>query len=117
MLWKSCWEFILKKPDDCRFYIRYYYSANCKTYAYERHLQVYKPLIDKIRYAFKPDANVDMLVHQIFDTMLSFAERVQTGEFPNNEETTRMTFRQVFIFVVINVRPELLEGNPREKAK
>lgn len=117
LLWKSCWEFILKKPDDCRFYIRYYYSANCKTYAYERHLQVYKPLIDKIRYAFKPDANVDILVHQIFDTMLSFAERVQTGEFPNNEETTRMTFRQVFIFVVINVRPELLEGNPREKAK
>ena len=33
LLWKACWEFVLEKPDDCRFYIRYYYSANCKAYA------------------------------------------------------------------------------------
>ena len=29
LLWKSCWEFILHKPDDCRFYLQYYYSASC----------------------------------------------------------------------------------------
>ncbi len=110
-LWKTCWEFVLKKPDDCRFYIQYYYSANCKKYAYAEHLKLYKPLINEISFAFKAETNVVMLLHQIFDTMLSFAERVQTGEFPNNKETTKATFRQVFGFVAINALPELLEAD------
>lgn len=106
--WRACWEFILKNPENCRFYIRYYYSANCKSYAYAAHLERYRPLIDAIRPAFRAETNVDMLLHQIFDTMLSFAERVQTGELPNNEETTQATFRQVFSFVAIHARPELV---------
>ena len=109
LLWKSCWEFLLAKPEDCRFYIRYYYSANCKTYAYAAHLKMYKPLVDEIRFAFRPETNVDMLLHQIFDNMLSFAERVQTGEYENNGQTAETLFRQVFSFVAINARAELLE--------
>ena len=27
LLWRSCWNFILEKPDDLLFYLRYYYSA------------------------------------------------------------------------------------------
>lgn len=114
LLWQDCWEFIVKRPDDCRFYIHYYYSANCKAYAYAEHLKLYKPLIDEIRFAFLPDTNVDMLLHQIFDTMLSFAERVQTGEYSDNEETLKSTFRQIFSFVAINARPELLKETSGE---
>lgn len=114
LLWKSCWEFILDKPDDCLFYLRYYYSANCRDHSYQQHLEFYKPMIKKVNYAFKPETDVDILLHQIFDTMLSFASRVLNGEIPNSEETTRRTFRQIFSFVSINVRPEILEqSNPQ----
>lgn len=37
-LWSASWRFILGRKDDCLFYLRYYYSANCRTYAYEEHL-------------------------------------------------------------------------------
>lgn len=111
LLWKSCWYFILEKPDDCRFYLRYYYSANCQNYAYKRHLELYKPLFERVSPSFKADVNVAMLGHQIFDTMLSFAAHVQNGEIPNNSATTEWTFQQVYSFVADNARPELLESN------
>lgn len=110
LLWNSCWNFIIKQPDDCRFYIRYYYSANFRKYAYERHINFFKPLIEKISFAFRRGVNVDMLVHQIFDTMLSFAERVLSGEVADTEETTKTMFKQIFGFVSINAVPELISG-------
>ena len=47
ILWKKIWEFVLHKPADCIFYIRYYYSASCRAHAYDVHLACYKPLIEK----------------------------------------------------------------------
>lgn len=65
LLWKSCWEFILHKPDDCRFYLQYYYSVSCRRHAYDEHLKYFHSLFDEIRPVFRPDTNVDMLLHQI----------------------------------------------------
>lgn len=117
LLWKSCWDFIIEKPEDCRFYIRYYYSANCKEYAYNRHLDFYKPLIEKVRFAFRTDVNVDMLLHQIFDTMLSFAARTLNHEIANDETTMKWMFRQIFGFVSINAKPEMLEESKKESTE
>ena len=116
-LWKASWEFILGKPDDCTFYLRYYYSANCRKYSYERHLECFHPLIDYVAPRFRDGTNVDMLVHQIFDTMLSFAARVLNGEYPNNDATTRETFEQIYSFVVPNVLPEVLEEKSVESRR
>lgn len=88
ILWKKSWEFVLRKPADCIFYIRYYYSASCRAYAYDVHLACYKPLIEKAAKTFRPGTNMDMLIHQIFSTMLFFASRVMNGEMENSEETT-----------------------------
>ena len=57
--------------------------------------------------AFMPEANVDMLIHQIFDTMLSFAARVLGGEMPDDDATTQWAFEQIYSFVVPNVREDL----------
>lgn len=27
ILWKRCWDFILEEPDDCIFYIRFYFAS------------------------------------------------------------------------------------------
>lgn len=58
--------------------------------------------------AFKPEANIDMVLHQGFDTMLSFAARVLGGEMPDDDVTTQWAFEQIYSFVVPNVREECL---------
>lgn len=116
LLWKRSWEFILEKEPDLLFYLRYYYSANCRTYAYDAHLKHFRELIEKVRPAFKPGTNVDMLVHQIFDTMLAFAFRVLGGELENSEDTAAWAFEQIYSFVVPNVRAEVLEEEDKEEA-
>ena len=67
-------------------------------------------------YLIKPGTNVDMLVHQIFDTMLAFATRVLNGEMENSEATTQWTFEQIYSFVVPNVRAEVLGEEGKEEA-
>ena len=116
LLWKQSWEFILKNEADCIFYIRYYYSADCRAQAYDTHLTHFHALIEKVRPAFKMGTNVDMLVHQIFDTMLAFATRVLNGEIENSEATTQWTFEQIYSFVVPNVRAEVLEKEDKKEA-
>lgn len=61
-LWSASWRFILGRKDDCLFYLRYYYSANCRTYAYEEHLQCFQELFSAVEQTFKPEANVNMLL-------------------------------------------------------
>lgn len=112
LLWKASWDFVLAEPEDCIFYIRYYYSAGCRAYAYEAHLQCYQPIIERVRPAFRDGTNLDMLIHQIFSTMLFFASRVLSGELENNEKTAGWVFEQIYSFVVPNVRRELLEVEP-----
>ena len=109
ILWKKSWEFILSKPADCIFYIRYYYSASCRAHAYDVHLACYKPLIERAGKAFRPGTNMDMLIHQIFSTMLFFASRVLNGELENSEATTQWAFEQIYSFVVPHVKAEVLE--------
>lgn len=109
ILWEKSWSFILDKPADCSFYIRYYYSASCCTHAYETHMACYRPLIEKASKVFKPGTYMDMLVHQIFSTILFFAARVLNGEMENSEKTTAWAFEQIYSFVVPNVKAEILE--------
>lgn len=57
---------------------------------------------------FKPEVNVSMVLHQVYDTMLSFAARVLGGEMPDDDVTTQWAFDQIYSFVVPNVREEYL---------
>lgn len=47
---------------------------------------------------FKPEANVNMVLHQVYDTMLSFAARVLGGEMPDDDVTTQWAFDQIYSF-------------------
>lgn len=60
---------------------------------------------------FKPEANVNMVLHQVYDTMLSFAARVLGGEMPDDDATTQWAFEQIYSFVVPNFREEYLTSS------
>lgn len=109
ILWKRSWDFILEEPDDCIFYIRFYFASLGPGSVYRKHLESYRPLIRKVTPSFRPNTNMDMVIHQIFCTMLFFASRVMDGDLENNDETTLQTFEQVYCFIVPHIRPELLE--------
>ena len=66
-------------------------------------------MFNEIRPVFRPYTNVDMLLHQIFDTMLSFAARVLSDEIKDSEDTTKWTFEQVYSFFRPNAREDLVE--------
>lgn len=114
LLWQTSWAFILEKEADCSFYYRYYYSASCQKYAYEDHLNCYRPLLEKIRGSFLPGTNISLLLHQLFATMLTFAGRVVSGAVTNSPELTRWAFAQIYCFIAPNIRPELLSEEGKE---
>lgn len=108
VIWKRSWDFILEEPDDCIFYIRFYFASIGLNHVYRKHLDSYKPLIEKVRPLFKENTNMEMLMHQLFCTMLFFAARVMDGDMENNEQTTKWVFEQIDAFLVPNVRPEYI---------
>lgn len=108
-LWNLCWEFILEYPEDFFFYIRYYYSVNCVGEVYQKHLECYRSLIERVRPAFADDANVDMLVNQILGTMLTFGAKVLNGDYLQDEKTSLEVFDIVCNFIVPYIKPERLK--------
>lgn len=107
-LWEQSWAFILEERDDCIFYIRFYFAALGMSSVFGKHMESYQSLLEQIRPFFKPDANIDMVIHQVFCTMLFFASRVMDGDLPDSDETTRWAFEQVYSFLAPNIRPEVL---------
>ena len=116
LLWRSSWEFILEKADECLFYLRYYYSSDFRLYAREKHLEYYRAMTSRIGYIFRPGTDIDLITHQIFETMLFFAAHVMAGDMENNETTTERTFAQIYSFVAPHFRAELTAEAGKEPA-
>ncbi len=110
ILWESSWVFILQKDDEVLFYLRYYYSSDFRAHAREKHLEYYRALTSRIGYVFRPGTDIDLITHQMFETMLSFAAHVMAGDMPNDNTTTERTFAQIYSFVAPHFRDELTTG-------
>lgn len=115
-LWEKTWKFILDKRDDCIFYLRYYSSPDFYAYEHDRQQQYYHALIHRVAYLFRPETDLDMLMHQVFETMLAFAAHVMAGDMENNDLTTERTFEQIYSFIAPHFRAELTEGAGKETA-
>lgn len=109
-LWKPVWDFIIDPKEDCVFYIRYYYSENFRRYAKEEHERKFAPLRERLRPYFQTGRRDLVLLHQTFETMLSYAYRVMTGELTNDEETCRIALEQICNFLRPHFQPEWMEG-------
>lgn len=108
-LWKPVWEFILEEPEDCVFYIRYYYSENFRRNARIEHERQFDHIREKLKLFFQPGRRDLVLLHQSFETMLSYAYRVMMEDLPNDESSCQLAFEQICNFLRPHFRPELLE--------
>lgn len=109
-LWKPVWEFVIGIPDDCLFYIRYYYSANFRQYAMEEHLACFRRIVRVAEPVFKRGVNILVLMHQLFETLLSYASRVMEGFLKDDEDSCRIAFNQIYYFVVPHIREDVVNG-------
>lgn len=58
-LWKPCWQYLVSRPDVCKFYVRYYYSTYFAQQALSEHTDICKMLVEKFADAFPKNVNVN----------------------------------------------------------
>ena len=90
------WRFLLGNREKCLAYIRYYYSPYFVKYSSAEHKERFKPLVVKFQDAFRPEANVWMLLNHILNVMLDFSVKVYSGAVGDNEDTEEHVFRLVY---------------------
>ena len=74
-LFTKCWEYMMANSERVIFYIQYYYSAAFQRYSYYDHMERFDVLIEKMRPVCPPDANVNTVLHHLFDTLLGQAKK------------------------------------------
>lgn len=92
----AIWEFLLGNRDKCLTYVRYFYSPYFTKYSSEEHKRHFEPLVEKIRVAFKDEAEVWMILNHILNVMLAFAVMVHTGQMKNESDSAEHVFRVVY---------------------
>ena len=104
-LWKPCWQYLVSRPDVCRFYVRYYFSTYFKRQAFNEHLNICENLVDKVRDSFAKEVNVEMLLHHILETMLTYSMKVALGEMSNTDEVSEMAFNFCYSVICAYISP------------
>ena len=102
-LFFACWKFILSNQEKCLCFIRYYFSPYFKKYSFDAHQARYKKVVEIMTPAFRPKANVWMLLNHILNTMLNFATKVFNGAVKDCDDTTE----HVFLLVYYSIKPYL----------
>ena len=58
-LWKPCWQYLVSRPDVCKFYVRYYYSTYFAQQALSEHTDICKMLVAKFADAFPKNVRLE----------------------------------------------------------
>ena len=87
-LWEPVWRFCLAQPDDIRFYLRYYYSAQFLASAHELHHRNYQQLQARLSRYFISSHDSWLLMAHIFETILSFVSHVLCGDLQDTPNWT-----------------------------
>ncbi len=99
LFFSQCWEFLLGNRDKCLAYIQYYYSPYYQKYSAIPHRERFEPLVDRLKLAFKTEANVWLILNHIMNVMLDFATKVYDGTASNSDDTAEHVFRLIYFSV------------------
>ena len=108
-LWEPVWRFCLAQPDDIRFYLRYYYSAQFLVSAHELHHRNYQQLQACLSRYFVSAHDSWLLMAHIFETILSFVSHVLCGDLQDTPELEEQVFSLIFRTLQPYMLPDLPE--------
>ncbi len=96
LMFHHVWRFILQNEARCRCYVRYYYSVYFAGESKKNHgVEIAKKVADMAS-IFKKNADANALVHCVFTTMLSFANRVFNGELQDTEANAKHIYNVIY---------------------
>ena len=93
------WEFMLGNKDKSLAFVRFYYSPYFVKYYAEQHKKLYEPVVDNLRKAFKPEADVWMILNHIFNVMIDFSIKIHNGLTQHNDDYTEHILRVIYASV------------------
>ena len=99
------WSFVLRNQNKCLAFIRYYYSPYFKKHSLEEHTRRFSDIVERLETAFRPKANVWMLMNHVLTTILDFATKVFNGDIGNNEDTHAHVFKVCYSALAPYLRP------------
>ena len=120
LLFRRCWSYIIGRPAELKFYMRYYHSLMYHTYSFVNHTKQFSVLVDKMRTAFPADEKgVELILRHILDTLLNMAMMyVSDPDGIDPDEAADMNFRMIFSVVKEFISKSKLaakpEGTPAE---
>ena len=101
------WKFVLGNEDNCRCYMRYYYSAYFKGGSRKAHNLLFNDVINDFRPLFKQEADVTSIMHSVFTTLLDFAIRVYNSDLENTQTNQEHIFNVLYSAMVSYFKPEI----------
>lgn len=99
-LFLGMWDFILKKPERLRSYVRYYYSIYFPGQSSLEHNKRFRSLLGGIASMFKAEADVNAIMHSVFIMLLDFSIRVLNGELENSEVNVPHIFNVLYCMML-----------------
>lgn len=109
VLFTKCWEYLMERPQELIFYVRYYYSYSFRKYAYADHMERYVGLIEKMKTAFPESVDVQMVMQHILRTVLGQAEGQILSPKGTEEESGECCFSLVYSVVKNCVKQDKLK--------
>ncbi len=110
VLFMKCWDFLMERPQELIFYVRYYYSSSFVKYSNADHIRRFSALFEKMKTAFPETVDVKMVMHHILDTLLGEARKQINDPKEDNGIAGAKSFQLIFSVVKSYVRQEKLTG-------
>lgn len=107
-LFMKCWEFLIARPRQLIFFVRYYYSSSFRKYAYAEHMKRYAVLIERMSTAFPESVDIRTVLHHILDTLLGEAIKQISDPNGSNDAAGERSFSLIFSVVKSYVRQDKL---------
>lgn len=96
MLFSKVWRFVTGNSERCLCFMRYYYSSYFFKYSLAEHKRAYERIVEGITPAFKPGADVWMMLNHMLDIILARAVKIFSGECVNNDATATELFALIY---------------------
>ncbi len=112
-LFCAMWGFIIDNRDECLFFLRYYYSSYFRKHSFDDHRARYERVIELITPAFRPRANVWMLLNHMLNVMLDFAVKIYDGVLENSDDTAQ----HIFLVIYASIKPYLVHTEQKDDKK
>ena len=107
MVFQEAWHFALQNEENCRYYLRFYYSVYFQGDVIAKHNKLFQDIVAEFQPLFKEGADAYSVMHCVLTLMLDFAVRVYNGELADNDVNRPHIFNVLYSVMLIYFREDL----------